>query len=355
MDEVQVGVCLRSKGRELLLCTPELCRTDTTWDCAPNLAEEPMPRFRDALLDGVVFLYPSEEDARNHTRLGGTGFLVGWEFEDIDYLSVPFIVSNRHVVWAANCPVIRINRLDGNEPDILTRTQNDWTVHPGGADVAVTRADGFKYGVHKATNVPVSKFVTPQMITDYEIGIGEEVFMVGRFLNHQGGRDNKPALRLGTISMMLESIWNKANNRWEESFAAEMRSRTGFSGSPVGVYRMPHTIMTNLKPSTPKAFFQLLGVNWGYILDKDTGENSWLNGVVPAWKILETLETPTLRQKKRESIEDWKAQQSNDVAVATAAVVPVGNDENATDANPNHREDFSSLVGAAARKREQED
>ncbi len=41
------------------------------------------------------------------------------------------------------------------------------------------------------------------------------------------------------------------------------------------------------------SFWALLGVNWGYIHDED-GENSWLNGVVPAWKILEVLETAPL-------------------------------------------------------------
>jgi hypothetical protein len=52
--------------------------------------------------------------------------------------------------------------------------------------------------------------------------------MIGRFLNHQGTKDKiVPAVRFGNISVMLELIWNSTVSR-----PVEMRSRTGFSGSP---------------------------------------------------------------------------------------------------------------------------
>ena len=40
-----------------------------------------------------------------------------------------------------------------------------------------------------------------------------------------------PAVRFGNISVMLELIWNSTVNKDQLSFAVEMRSRTGFSGS----------------------------------------------------------------------------------------------------------------------------
>jgi hypothetical protein len=121
--------------------------------------------------------------------------------------------------------------------------------------------------------------------------------MVGRFVNHQGEKENRLAARFGSISMMQEPIWVARDNRWQESFAVEMRSRTGFSGSPVTVYRTPYTSVTKGQHTE---FYRLLGVNWGYIND-ETGENTWLNGVVPAWKILETLEVPALKDKHEEA------------------------------------------------------
>ena len=58
-------------------------------------------------------------------------------------------------------------------------------------------------------------------------------FMIGRFLNHQGTKDKiVPAVRFGNISVMLEIIWNSTVNKDQLSFSVEMRSRTGFSGSP---------------------------------------------------------------------------------------------------------------------------
>ena len=57
--------------------------------------------------------------------------------------------------------------------------------------------------------------------------------MIGRFLNHQGTKDKiVPAVRFGNISVMLELIWNSTVSKDQLSFAVEMRSRTGFSGSP---------------------------------------------------------------------------------------------------------------------------
>ena len=100
---------------------------------------------------------------------------------------------------------------------------------------------------------------------------------------------------------MLSPLYNKAINRDQESFAVEMRSRTGFSGSPVMTYR---TIATNLARTKTDVenFHALLGINWGFVYD-EKGENTWLNGVIPAWKILETLDTPELQKKYDEAVE----------------------------------------------------
>jgi hypothetical protein len=48
-----------------------------------------------------------------------------------------------------------------------------------------------------------------------------------------------------------------------------------------------------------KDFWAILGVNWGYVLDEN-GENTWLNGVVPAWKIIDLLEGTILKKQHEE-------------------------------------------------------
>ncbi len=47
-------------------------------------------------------------------------------------------------------------------------------------------------------------------------------------------------------------------------------------------------------PKEAEHMWGLLGVNWGYVPDEE-GENTWLNGVVPAWKITELLDSPPLK------------------------------------------------------------
>jgi hypothetical protein len=150
--------------------------------------------------------------------------------------------------------------------------------------------------------------------------------------------------------MGIEDIWVDRDHRSQESIAVEMRSRTGFSGSPVAVYRTPATVISVEIPREYYEFWALLGVNWGYILDED-GENTYLNGVVPSWKILELLEEPRLKAKQKEAeakLRDHHAKDKSSVAQSFAAP-PVA------DANPKHREDFNSLLGAAVRKPESKD
>jgi hypothetical protein len=159
-------------------------------------------------------------------------------------------------------------------------------------------------------------FVTEEAVAGFDVGIGDDVFMIGRFLNHQGKTENRPAARFGSISMMPEPIYNSVTKRDQLSYAVEMRSRTGFSGSPVCFYRSPGTSLKELRPEQHSAW-GFLGVNWGYILDEG-GENTWLNGVVPAWKLLELFETDPLK-RQLQAIDEAIAR-SGDNSVAMPAV-----------------------------------
>jgi hypothetical protein len=311
-----------------------------------------MPRIPEITLDGVAFLYPRAEEAHAHAKIGGTCAFIGRRvYVDgvLKPIYVPYAVSNRHVVWTGGCPVIRINRRDGGKPDVIELECDDWIVHPDGDDLAIANLTGkIDQAIHKISFIGDEKFVTPTLIQVFGIGLGEEVLMMGRLVNHQGRRENRPIVRFGSLSMMPEPIWNKGISRDQLSFVVEMRSRTGFSGSPVAVYR---TIATTLTDVPVRDFFAFLGINWGYILDED-GENTWLNGVVPAWKIAETLEVPALKKHQKEAEQRWRAATKNpsdEAEPAVAGVVP------ASEVNPTHREDFNSLLSAAVKKRGSED
>ena len=67
-----------------------------------------------------------------------------------------------------------------------------------------------------------------------------------------------------------------------------------------------------------------------------------MNGVVPAWKILELLETGKLKEdfdKSEDAV--FNEANANGVAVPSVAEPPT------TDENPQGREDFNSLLDAA--------
>ena len=319
-----------------------------------------MARIPDDLTHGISFTYRTRADAENNERHGGTAFLVGKPMEGLVAPGVGgpwylvYAVTNYHVPWDSNAPVLRLHRDDG-KLEIVELQKSDWVPHPDGDDLAIA----FVSDRFTSTNlmkhvkfVPISKIVTPDIIKSHDIGLGDDVFMIGRFLNHQGTKDAlAPAVRQGSISMMGQPIWNSVTNNDAPSFAVEMRSRTGFSGSPVAVYRNAFMMPIAPQPTTAPAFWwYLLGVNWGYINERDTYENTWLNGVVPGWKILELLEEPALKDKHdaaKITFEKWQRGEGTTTTAAAGRDVP---DE---EANPQHLEDFRRLVDVAVRKRPQ--
>jgi len=264
-----------------------------------------MPRIDDSFITTVAFLYKTHEAAENHEKNGGSAFLVSKPFYvDIGGRSkrfyVPFMVSNLHVA-IQGYPYIRLNKKDGRA-NIIDRECTDWVPHPSGDDIAATCVF---HEINKiednVTHIRLSDFITPEKIEEYDLGVGEEVFMVGRFVNIQGREKIIPATRFGNISLMVQPLFNKAIIKDQESFAVEMRSRTGFSGSPVYVYR---TIASNIARTKSRVtnFHSLLGINWGFVRDEN-GKNTWLNGVIPAWKILDVLDTTELKKEYDEAVE----------------------------------------------------
>lgn len=311
-----------------------------------------MPRIPDHLLDGIVFLYPTKEDAARNSKFGGTAFLLGRPAPRASKILghevyIPFLVSNRHVVWDAGASVPRFNRPDGGG-FVIGLDPTNWTVHPDGDDLAAVCVFGLINRVQqKITTAGYELLITEQSAKDAQIGIGDEIFMLGRFINHQGRETIKPAVRFGNISMAPAPIRNPNSQRDQISYAVEMRSRTGFSGAPVIVYRIPGAALAEL-PKGYEGSWGILGVNWGYILDED-GENTWLNGVVPSWRVIELLNEPTLMaafemaEKGAENLVDDSG------ATPSAAVQEL--QPPTKDDNPQHAEDFNRLLGAAAKDR----
>jgi hypothetical protein len=317
-----------------------------------------MPRINDQMLNCVFYLYRDKNAADKGEHAGGTGFWVGYQPESsVDSFYI-FAVSNKHVVADAGASVIRVNTIDGNV-DVLELEPHEWYFN-NKDDLAITNIH-IDTSKQKINFIPISMFVTGDIVEKHDLGPGDEVFMIGRFVRHDGKTTNVPSVRFGNLSIPESMIDHPIYNT-QESFAVEMRSMAGYSGSPVFIYpsewnmnRSAHAI-----GCTP---LYLLGVDWGHIVDqlevietkataviKSSGyvrASTGMNGVVPAWRLSDLIKTsPWAEHMKREATAA-ALKKAADGPSTVVDVAPVDG------VNPNHREAFTSLLDEAAKKKPQ--
>jgi hypothetical protein len=337
------------------------------------------------LLDVVFFLYPDEVSAETGTNSGGTGFFVAIPSSTYpSHYHHVYAVTNHHVACgyksgkegSAPCPVIRINSHNG-KPKVLWHDPAEWHFRGRGPDVAVLPLDLNPSEVKVEAIETSSFFITCDLIEKFEVNAGEDAFMLGRFLDYDGIEENCPSMRFGNLSMMAaKQIQPTGYNG--NSFVVDMHSRTGYSGSPVFIYRTPGSIFA--RPNSIMGgghFIKLLGILWGqfpeeweikvkeapktavpHTIPLMTGHTikgmSGMSLVVPAWEIWETLNMPMLK-KRRDEIDAGLHKVFRGVAEPQSTAPPPKDDSLSDDANPNHREDFMRLVASAGKAKKQDD
>lgn len=346
----------------------EISRYSSAGDPFTVLVPCGMPRISDDFLESVFYLYPTVDAAREGKHMGGTGFLVGVLSKIDPSMGYTYAVTNRHVAIDQGHSIIRLNKRDG-EVDIRELDPAEWLPHPSGDDLATTIMAGIGENTHSAKIIAETWFVNETVVTQENIGPGDDVFMVGRFIHHDGGERNEPAVRFGNLSIPAREILQgkERKNFPQLSFAVEMRSMAGYSGSPVFVFRGPWDMQTgNVTIGGLKIW--LLGVNWGHITDdwevhekekpiqyqtqppvtqkvNYVRANTGMNGVIPAWKIGEMMDLPVLvehRDRQEVVLADRRAAQRGGVALDSLKPEPPTKAD-----NPQHREDFNRLLDAA--------
>lgn len=314
---------------------------------------EPMPRVPDEFLECVVYLYPSIPAAEAGERVGGTGFIVRVDERGTDFY---YVITNKHVIEKGNCTVRFNNTARAHEA--YEYDERNW-IKARNADLAmylIPDPDPTRLDLRPVT---VGQFITREKIARLDIGIGDEVFFAGRFINAEGTDRNRPSLRFGTIAQVATDVIDG-----EESFLVEGRSIPGYSGSPVFVYTLagtPRSVVSSGLPTQGYGPF-LLGVDWSHIYDyvdakDDRGNalqfkirsNSGMMGVIPVWKLQELLYRQDVLNMRDRLPKKQRA--ANPDAASRDSASPAQDD----DANPNHLADFTRLVDVAARKRPQDD
>jgi hypothetical protein len=266
-----------------------------------------MPRIPDELLHSVVYLFQDEEHAREGRGAGGTGFFVDFPADAQPYR---YVVSNVHVV-RNGCTTLRINTSDGS---VATKElpASAWVDHPDGDDVAAAAID---FDTPAGSLVGALSWAdfgpTPERLEELNVGIGDDVLMLGRFVGHTGRQRNQPLARFGNIAMMPGERVKDGRGLLVDACLVEMRSMPGFSGSPVfivvgaGSYRGTYGGEKKMMPFYSETI-GLLGIDTGHkpltnpVLEKHTRkpsepeqvveQNSGVAIVAPYYKIREVLE-----------------------------------------------------------------
>ena len=273
-----------------------------------------MPRIPDKILDTAFYLYPDSDSAKLGTGFGGTGFVVSVKSEKNPEVVTLYGVTNWHVAVREGCSVIRLNNSDGSV-DIREHDPSDWLFDPQ-YDLAVIP-------LQPSEGMRVSQVRAEDLVAlDDDIGIGDDVFMVGRFIDHDGVASNKPAIRFGNISIDPTPIV-QPNKQVADCYCVDVHSRSGFSGSPVFVYNQTTGRFypeNEGRPNPRPLFLKLLGIHWGQFPEEweivdgkgrliadgaDGMDSQYIKGlsgmtcVLPAWRIMELLNHPELLEHRK--------------------------------------------------------
>jgi hypothetical protein len=291
-----------------------------------------MPRINRDVLDSVFFLYSTREDAQSGTNAQATGFIVACGGDLFEQSLSLYGISNWHAAVRAGASIIRLNTIDGGF-DVLEFGPEDWTFIPGLDDVAIVLLDGISEHRHRVRSIPTSLF-TSEADAKYKIGVGDDVFMLGLFVDHEGHATNRPKARFGNISMMPspDAPIEQPTGHLAESYIIDMHSRDGFSGSPVFVYRTIGGDLTDSRSGqiehddqmwrtedqplrlVDKTLFKFLGIHWGQfdeplevleIHESLSGRRTFVKArsgmtcVIPSWRILDVLNLPIFQEARR--------------------------------------------------------
>lgn len=270
-----------------------------------------MPRIPDQMLECVFCLYPSMAMAERGENYGGCGFLMSFPFERAKRNHL-YAITNRHVVESGSIALRISTKTDGLLP--VDSDERKWFHHPAGDDLSVLLVDFPITFQCTAINFEPERFVTNELIQQHDIGIGEETFSVGRLVDHDGKQRHSPVVRFGNIAQMPSEKIRQDNGFMQESYLIEGRSVGGYSGSPVFMFIPPWVVRPGeISVTSAHLGPWFLGVNWGHLVKwqpvcdaagrpvsygQQVAQNTGMMGVVPAWKLIEVINHPKMRDER---------------------------------------------------------
>jgi hypothetical protein len=265
-------------------------------------------------------------------RYGGTVFLVRINEEsqirgDVKFgTQFIYMVTAKHVAEKLNgsdC-VIRLNNRQGRSV-IFEVSGIKWWYHPtesASVDSAVALFAPPKELNIDAATISDSLFATPEVISEYEIGIGDEVYVAGLFTRVTETVKNQPVIRTGNVFMMPDEKIDFGTIGLIDAYLIETKSFGGLSGCPVFVRHTVSAPLTQERDGPPIGKFgRLYGGGSSYLLGSMIGHwivpegtdpeiaealNVGVAAVVPMYKIQEVLNHPELVEMRKAETEAEK-------------------------------------------------
>ena len=360
-----------------------------------------MPRLNPNLQRAVVFVYGHSPKTGVY-GVRGTGVIIGLPCErERPYIHHYYAVTSQHVIDQRGHD-LRVNTKEGKTRPIKIAADK-WQSCPGGYDLSavdITEEIEKRVGHDEVSAIPERLLLSEKFAAEVEFGLGEDGFMLGLFSNLPGKSRNLVTARFGNVAMLAaaDDPVEQGNGITRPCHVFDIRSRPGYSGSPVFVYRtkaadlrditygpeMAH-LANDLPPEGQKLyrnvgwerdlqeniFLRILGIHSAQYRDEVEVSDVLPNGqsgparkmlapnsmtvVVPSWEVSTflTKHKPFLDQRlAREEMEKAKEKESGGSAEPEATDDASGQKK---PDNPRHREDFRGLLNAAARKKRQAD
>jgi len=270
-----------------------------------------------------------------------------------------YFVTAKHVVddLSDRNIFLSVNSKFGGKTTIEGIIGDRWWHHPTDATADVAVAQVWPHPSAAVISVSIVQLATPEILSLMDVGIGDEVYSTGLFAPADGTKSNIPIVRHGNIAMMPgEQIQTELG--YADVYLVETRSLPGISGSPVFV-RPTVEFTAKGKKGTPAAVFapgqgaMLLGLMHGhwdvkesemhkafFEHDRKRGVNMGIGIVVPAIKILETINQEGLVAIRREG----EKQATRKMIPGTDSARSRGDEHTIT------KEDFESVLKKVSRK-----
>lgn len=273
-------------------------------------------RIPSIILKSVGFIGEVTHEGQSdvHGDLCATGFFVCVPFKspELSDKRVCYFVTAAHVAKSlSDRPIYFLVNKQAGGVTGLQPIHAGWGVHPTDRTADVVAVQVLNPEDGDIATIRAEDLVTPDDISAGRVAVGDEVFITGLFTEAPGTTRNMPIVRHGNIAMIPEEQI-QTDMGYADAFLIEARSIGGLSGSPVFV-RPSIEIDVEQGQVHVTGPIKVLGLMQGHwdiresemnepsiVHDRKRGVNLGIGVVVPAAKILETINGPGMIRIREE-------------------------------------------------------